>query len=102
MVRTRKTRGLNRRDPLWICVAAGVSAVALVTMVVLFTTRTVHADASLPRATINSPLTGTASGATPASLALAKLATPKNVPTPEAQRWTDKIHGIASWYGGVF
>jgi len=28
--------------------------------------------------------------------------TPKNGPTPAAQRWTDKIHGVASWYGGVF
>ena len=23
-------------------------------------------------------------------------------PSPEARQWTDKIHGIASWYGGVF
>jgi rare lipoprotein A len=71
-------------------------------MVVLFTSRPVHADASLPRATITAPLVGNASSATPVSLAQAQPAIPKSAPTPEAQRWTDKIHGIASWYGGVF
>jgi rare lipoprotein A len=102
MVRTRKTRNLNRRAPLWICVVAGVSAVALVALVVLFTSRTVHADASLPRAAITAPSTAAASSATPVSLARTQPAFPQSVPTPEARRWTDKIHGIASWYGGVF
>jgi rare lipoprotein A len=102
MVRTRKTRNLNRRAPLWICVIAGVSAVALVTMVVLFTTRTVHADASLPRATGTAPMTATAVSATPVSLDLAQPMIPKAGPTPAAQHWTDRIHGVASWYGGVF
>lgn len=108
MVRTRKTRSLNRRAPLWICIVAGVSAVALVAMVVLFTTRTVHADASLPRATITAPANATAASVTPASLAPAQQTVPtqptipKTGPTPEAQHWTDKIHGVASWYGGVF
>jgi rare lipoprotein A (peptidoglycan hydrolase) len=66
--------------------------------VVLFTTRTVHADASLPRAT-STP--ATAASATPVTLADAH-AIPNSGPTPAAQRWTDRIHGVASWYGGVF
>src|SRR5208283_175620 len=101
MVRTRKTRNLIRRTSLWIYVVAGVSAVALVALVVLFTARTVHADASLPRATITAPATATAASVTPVTLADAQPAIPKG-PTPAAQHWTDKIHGVASWYGGVF
>jgi rare lipoprotein A len=71
-------------------------------MVVLFTTRTVHADASLPRATITAPTTADAAGVTPTSLAHAQSATPNREPSPEAKHWSDRIHGIASWYGGVF
>jgi rare lipoprotein A len=73
-----------------------------VALVVLFTTRTVHADASLPRATSTPPTTATAVSATPASLDPAQPVIPKTGPTPAAQHWTDRIHGIASWYGGVF
>jgi rare lipoprotein A len=70
-------------------------------MVVLFTTRTVHADASLPRATVAAPKTAGATSVTPVSLAHAQ-ATVYSIPTSEARHWTDKIHGVASWYGGVF
>jgi rare lipoprotein A len=73
-----------------------------VAAVVLFTARTVHADASLSRPTITPPTTASAASVTPTSLADAQLAIPKSGPTPAAQRWTDKIHGVASWYGGVF
>jgi rare lipoprotein A len=71
-------------------------------MVVLFTARTVHADASLSRPTIAAPATASAASVTPVSLAPAQPKIPKTGPTPEAQHWTDKIHGVASWYGGVF
>ena len=27
---------------------------------------------------------------------------PTDGPTPEARKWNNRIHGIASWYGGVF
>jgi len=109
MVRTRKTRNLKRRAPLWIYLVAGVSAVTLVALVVLFTTRTVHADASLPRAAINAPATAAVASMTPVSLAHAEPTAahaeppvPRNGPTPEAQQWNDRVHGLASWYGGVF
>lgn len=97
-----------RRTSLWIYLVAGVSAVALVAAVVLFTARTVHADASLSRPTITAPTTASAASATPTSLADAQPAIPAQPtipmtgPTPAAQHWTDKIHGVASWYGGVF
>lgn len=102
MVRTRKTRNLKRRAPLWIYLAAGVSAVTLVALVVLFTTRTVHADASLPQTTITASASAAAATETLASPANAEPPIPRNGPTPEARRWKDRIHGVASWYGGVF
>ena len=109
MVRTRKTRNLKRRAPLWIYLVAGVSAVTLVALVVLFTTRTVHADASLPRPAIAAPATAAAASVTPVSMAHAEPRVahaeppaPRSGPTTEAQKWNDRIHGVASWYGGVF
>ena len=100
MVRTRKTRNLRRRTTLWIYLTAGVSAVALVALVVLFTARTVHADASLSRPTITAPVTGAAASVTPATLADVQPAIPKSGPTPAARHWNDKIHGVASWFNG--
>lgn len=99
---TRKTRKLKRRGPLWIYLAAGVSAVALVALVVLINARTVQADAGLPRPANNAALAIPATSATPASMVDAEPTVPANGPTREAQKWKDKIHGIASWYGGVF
>jgi rare lipoprotein A (peptidoglycan hydrolase) len=104
----RKTRNLRRKAPLWICVVAGVSAVAMVTLVVLFSARTVQADAGVPRLVSIASASHLATSATPASLGdLATLADkepqiPRNAPTAAAQSWNDRIHGVASWYGGVF
>ena len=49
------------------------------------------------------PVSPLAASAAPASLASDKE-TPvsQSSPTPAARQWKDKIHGIASWYGGVF
>ena len=102
MVRTRKTRNLRRKAPLWICLAAGVSAVVSVALVVLFSARTVQADAGLPRPALTAPAASPAASATPASLADQEPTIPQDAPTAAAQKWTDKIHGVASWYGGVF
>jgi len=102
MVRTRKTRNLRRRAPLWICLVAGVSAVALVALVVLFSARTVQADAGLSRPAFTPPASSPAASATPASLADQEPQIPQNAPTAAAQDWKSKIHGVASWYGGVF
>ncbi len=101
MLITRKTSKLKRRTPLWIFLAAGVSAAALVSLVVLISTRAVQADAILTRAG-NAPHAVGAADATPASLAYAEPPLPPHGPTRAARRWRSKIHGIASWYGGVF
>lgn len=102
MVRTRKTRKLSSRAPLWIALVAGISAVALVALVVLFSARAVQADAGLPRPALPAPAASPATSATPASLAHEEPSAPQSGPTPEARQWDDRVHGIASWYGGVF
>ena len=80
---------------------AGVSAVAMVALVVLISARTVQADASLPRPAFTAPAASPqASARTPASLADQEPT--QNAPTPAAKSWSDRIHGVASWYGGVF
>ena len=61
---------------------------ALAAVAVLLFVRTVQADALLSRAAATLPPSAPAATVTPASLA------PK--------RTTDLLHGVASWYGGVF
>jgi rare lipoprotein A len=81
---------------------AGVSAVALVVLAVLFSTRTVQADAGLPRPAPTAPAASPAASATPVSLAHQEPAIPQTPLSAETRQWNDRIHGIASWYGGVF
>jgi rare lipoprotein A len=103
MVIRRKTRNLRRTAPLWICLVAGVSAVALVALIVLFSAaRTVQADAGVPKPSLTSPVSGSATSATPASLATDEPQVPQGPPTSAARKWNDRIRGVASWYGGVF
>ena len=102
MVIKRKTRNLRRKAPLWICLVAGVSAVAMVALVVLFSARTVQADAGLPRPALPAPAVSARAIATPPSLADQEPRIPQNAPTAAAQNWKDRIRGVASWYGGVF
>jgi rare lipoprotein A len=88
----RKSRNLNSKSPLQSALLAGASSVALAALVMLSFTRTVQADARLL------PLASTAAAspavsATPPSLA--------QKPAPRVE-WKDRIHGVASWYGGVF
>ena len=85
-----------------MCLVAGVSAVAMVALVVLYTARTVQADAGLPRPALTAPVASPAASSTPTSIANQGALNQQARPTPEAQNWKSKIHGIASWYGGVF
>jgi rare lipoprotein A len=73
----------------------------LVSIVALISARAVQADAILSRAG-NSSQAIRAADATPASLAYSEPTVPLNGSTSAARRWRSKIHGIASWYGGVF
>lgn len=66
---------------------AGATSIALTTMLVMLSTRTVQADAHLSSPAATSLSATTLAGATPASL---------------APQHTDKLKGVASWYGGVF
>jgi len=102
MVIPRKTRNLRRNAPLWIGIVAGVSAVALVALVFLFTTRTVQADAGLSRPATAAPASPLAASATPDFSAVKKPALPQAPQTDAARQWKDHVHGLASWYGGVF
>jgi peptidoglycan lytic transglycosylase len=74
----------------------------MVALVVLYSARTVQADASLPRPALTAPAASPATSGTPASLADQEPKVPQNAPTPAAQNWKDRIRGVASWYGGVF
>lgn len=83
---------MNLKSALAIYLLAGASSVALAAVMVLVFTRTVHADVRLlrqaPASTVNPAVASTPSA------------------VPDTQRavhaWKDRIHGIASWYGGEF
>ena len=83
---------MNIRTPLLIWLLAGAFSVALVAVGLMLYTPVVQADAPLPRPISTLPPGPPILAATPASLA------PKITSTKQ----TDILHGIASWYGGVF
>ncbi len=93
MVKRQKSRHVNLKTPLGICLLAGASSLAVTAVVVFLPTRTVQADAHLPRRV-------------PAAAAASPLvtATPPSLTTPRrADRlWRGKLHGLASWYGAMF
>jgi rare lipoprotein A len=91
MVMKRKQRNLNLKTPLGICLLAGASSVALAALVFVLSTRPVQANARPPALT--PPAASLAQSATPASLA---------APGSRQQRELKMLHGLASWYGGVF
>jgi rare lipoprotein A len=97
MVITRKLRSLKLNSPLVIYLVAGVSSVALAVVVVLLSTRTVQADVRLIRQAIApavSPIVASAAPAAPSTQPIASDA--------KALSWKKGLHGIASWYGGIF
>lgn len=79
---------MNPKTPLRIWLAAGVSSVAVAAVAVLLLTRTVQANTLLPRAVSTAPSAASVASVTPASLA--------------PQKTNDLLHGVASWYGGIF
>ena len=89
----RKLCNLNSKSPRRIWLVAGASSVVLIACVVTVSTRTVHADARLPRPA------GTAIPAVPAANATPALIAPQKQAEEATVR---KLRGIASWYGGVF
>lgn len=87
---------------MWICLAAGITAVVLVALVALMSTRAVQADVRLPRSVNTPPAVASAASPTPSSMAALDPEGPKDGPSPAARQWKDRLHGVASWYGGVF
>lgn len=87
----RKSPNLNAGTSLRSYLLAGASSVALAALIALSFTRTVQADVRLllPASTAAA---APAAGATPSTLA-------QQAPRV---KWKDRIHGVASWYGGIF
>ena len=104
----RKSRKLGLNTPLGKWLLAGCSSVALTAVVaVTFATRIVHADARLSNSIV--PITGASLNAKTASFdqqaaKVAEQETAKVAARAErtALKRGDKLHGLASWYGGVF
>jgi rare lipoprotein A len=93
MVKRREPSNTSSKTSLRIWLLAGASSVALAAGVVTVTTRTVHADAPLPRpATAASPAVS-ATSATPDTLAPHQ---------PVESATAHALKGLASWYGGKF
>ncbi len=107
MVMKRKSRKLGLNTPLDICVLAACSSVALTALVVVtFTTRTVLADARLSTSIVaisGAPLKGTPSLESARQAAAAEQSAVVAAKAEQtAIKRGDRLHGIASWYGGVF
>lgn len=87
----RKSRNTNAESRLSSYLLAGGSSVALAALIALSFTRTVQADVRLSLSAL------------PAATAPATAATPLVVAEKPAHvEWKDRVHGLASWYGGVF
>ena len=78
---------------LWIWIAAGISSVLLVAGLLAVYPRTVEADARLSLPVVTAPPVAPIASTTPVMLAPEKPAEPST---------NHALHGIASWYGGVF
>jgi rare lipoprotein A len=104
----RKTRKLGLNTPLGKWLLAGASSVALTAVVaVSFATRIVYADARLSDSII--PISSASVHASSATFdkQAAKVADQETAKVAARAEQTaikrgDKLHGIASWYGGVF
>jgi len=93
MVRRPDSSRTSSKLPLRFWLLAGASSIALAAVVVAISTRTVHADARLPRPGATAPSPGPLANATPVLVA---------PPEPAASARADLLRGLASWYGGVF
>jgi len=97
---------LNLNTPLRIWLLAGVSSVMLAALVGMIATRTVLADARLSRPVATMTVAPPVASPTPDSLAAQQAATVERQLAVKAQQAAikrgDRLHGIASWYGGVF
>lgn len=104
----RKSRRLGLNTPLGMWWIAACSSVALTAVVaVTFATRIVHADARLSNSIV--PISSASVNASSSTFdkQAAKVAAQETAKVAARAERTaikrgDKLHGIASWYGGVF
>ncbi len=83
---------MNLKTPLRMWMMAAASSIALAALVVMISTRTVHADARLSRPVATMTAAPSIAAPAPDSLAAQKRAIKRG----------DRLHGIASLYGRVF
>jgi rare lipoprotein A len=102
----RKSRNLNLKSPTAIWLLAGGSSIVLAAAVVTLTARTVLADARLSRPVVSLTAASPATSQSPDSILAQEEAFKAQQEAIKAQQAAikrgDKLHGIASWYGGVF
>ena len=92
---------MSLRIPIQIGALAGVSSIALVLGIVNFSTPAVQADVRLSRPPATLP--PTAPLEMPAPVVVPQLTAAEKLKVKaEEERRADILHGIASWYGGVF
>jgi rare lipoprotein A len=101
MVIRRKLRNMSLRIPISVGVLAGISSIALVGGIVSFSTPTVQADVRLSRPPATLPPTAPLDMPAPVIVPQQTAAEQLKVKAEEERR-ADILHGIASWYGGVF
>jgi len=92
-----KTRNMNMKSPLAICLLAGAAAVALAGMIIAICVPAVEVYAAISKQSLFAPASAPVAApvaTSPTSTSLdAKFAGKKRI---------GLIRGIASWYGGVF
>ena len=103
MVIKTKSRNTSIKTPFGICILAGAATGTLVAMITAVNTPAVHADADISRA----PAIVAPARTTTPTLAVANptpvfAASPKDAPEAVAKKHFQILHGLASWYGGVF
>jgi len=92
---------MSLRIPISVGVLAGISSIALVGGIVSFSTPTVQADVRLLRPPATLPPTAPLDMPAPVIVPRQTAAEQLKVKAEEERR-ADILHGIASWYGGVF
>ena len=99
----RKSRNTSLKTPLRLWVLAGASSIALSGLVVMIATRTVFADARLSLPVTTTTAATPVASPTPESLISQEAALKAQQAAQQtAIKRGDRLHGIASWYGGVF
>jgi len=103
MVIRTKTRNTSIKAPLGLCILAGAATGTLVAMITTVSTPAVHADVQISRpAAIVAPAPVATQAVAIANPTPVFVAPPQVAPEPVAKKHLQILHGIASWYGGVF